>query len=288
MRTSFWALAMTFAVATGSASGQTIGPGNGEHDAALPGGTLQVSTFRPDKCAPKALLVVFHGSDRDAGPYRDRAKSLANKLCAIAVAPKFDAGRFPRDLYQYGGVADHGKLLTSNRSVDFVEPLITWAQGAAGRPGLPYILIGHSAGGQFLSRVAAYSPQHALRIVIANPSTWVMPTVDASVPFGFGKWKPSPEQSLQAYLAQPIVVDLGAIDTGSDNLDITADGQAQGANRLARGRNAFEMGKAAAGSRGWSFNWTLIEVPNVGHSSSRMFNAGETVSALQSAIASGR
>jgi len=281
-------LAVALAIGTGPANGQTIGTGNGEHDVALTGGTLQVSTYRPDKCRPKVLLAVFHGTDRDAGPYRDRAKPLADKLCAIVVSPKFDAGRFPRDLYQYGGVADRGRLLTSNRSVDLVEPLVAWAQNASGQPGLPYILIGHSAGGQFLSRVAAYAPQRALRIVIANPSTWVMPSIDTSVPFGFGKWKPSPEQSLQAYLAQPVIVDLGGIDTGSDGLDVTADGLAQGANRLARGRNAFEMGKAVAASRGWTFNWTLIEVPNVGHSSSRMFNATETVSVLRAATAAVR
>jgi len=62
------------------------------------------------------------------------------------------------------------------------------------------------------------------------------------------------------------------------------DGNAQGANRLERGRNAFDMGKSAAEKNSWAFNWTMIEVPNVGHSSTRMFNAGETVSALRTAL----
>jgi len=145
------------------------------------------------------------------------------------------------------------------------------------------VLIGHSAGGQFVSRVAAFTPTNAARIVIANPSTWVMPNTTTSMPFGFGGLKPAQDadRALSAYLARPIVVDLGGVDTGSEELDVSADAMAQGANRLARGRNAFNSAKAAAESRGWPFSWTLIEVPGVGHSSTKMFVAPQTVAALE-------
>jgi pimeloyl-ACP methyl ester carboxylesterase len=258
--------------------------GEGELSALLPGATLPVSTYRPAKCSPALLLVVFHGTDRNAGPYRDRVRPLAEKLCAVVISPKFDEGRFPRDAYQYGGVADHGRVIPAGaRSVDLVAPLVAWAQEAVGRPGMPYVLIGHSAGGQFLSRVAAYTATGAARIVIANPSTWVMPSITTSMPFGFGGIKPAQdaELALRAYLARPVVVDLGGVDTGSTELDVTVDGMAQGPNRRARGRNAFNSAKAAAESHGWPFNWTLVEVPGVGHSSTKMFNAAETVAALQ-------
>lgn len=258
-----------------------IEPGDGEQSAALPAGPLPVFTYRPATCAPALLLVVFHGTKRDAGPYRDYAKVLADKLCAVVVAPKFDKGRFPSNLYQYGGITDHGHLFpVGNRSVDLVAPIVAWAQEAAGRPGMPYVLIGHSAGAQFLSRVAAYTATGAKRIVLANPSTWVMPTTGTSAPFGFGDIKPSPDEALRAYLAQPVLVALGGIDTGSEELDVTVDGMAQGANRLTRGHNAFNMAKDAAASHGWPLNWTLIEVPDVGHSLIRMFSSLEMAAAL--------
>jgi hypothetical protein len=209
---------------------------------------------------------------------------LRRSSAAVVVSPKFDEGRFPRDGYQHGGVADHGRVLrVGTRAVDLVAPLVTWAQTAAGRPGMPYVPIGHSAGGQFLSRVAAFAQTDAARIVIANPSTRVMPSTTISMPFGFGGIKPAQdaELALRAYLARPIIVDLGGIDTGSAELDVTVDGMAQGANRLARGRNAFNSARAAAESHGWPFDWTLIEVPGVGHSSTTMFNAPQTVTALQ-------
>src|SRR5439155_14488108 len=96
-----------------------IGVSDGELAASLPGATLQVFTYRPAKCSPSLLLMVFHGTERNAGPYRDHARPLADKLCAIVVAPKFDKGRFPKGSYQYGGVADHGRVTpVGSRPVD--------------------------------------------------------------------------------------------------------------------------------------------------------------------------
>jgi len=278
------AVAVDVGTAQAQGSATPIGPGDGEQSASLPGTTLQVFTYRPAKCTPGLLLVVFHGTERNAGPYRDHARPLADKLCATVVAPKFDKGRFPRDAYQYGGVADHGRVVPAGgRPVDLVAPLVSWAQGAAGRADMPYVLIGHSAGAQFLSRVAAFTSPNAVRIVIANPSTWVMPSTTTSAPFGFGGLKPAQEaeRALRAYLGQPVVVDLGGIDTGSEELDVSADGMAQGPYRLARGRNAFNSAKSAAESHGWPFNWTLIEVLGVGHSSTKMFSAPQTIAVLQ-------
>jgi hypothetical protein len=278
------AVAVDVGTAQAQGSATPIESGDGEQSASLPGATLQVFTYRPAKCTLGLLLVVFHGVERNAGPYRDHARPLADKLCAIVVAPKFDRGRFPKDSYQHGGVADHGRVApVGGRPVDLVAPLVAWAQAAAGRPGMPYVLIAHSAGAQFLGRVAAFTPTTAARIVLANPSTWVMPSTSTSVPFGFGGINPGQEAErlLQTYLALPIVVDLGGIDTGSEELDVSADAMAQGPYRLARGRNAYAAAKAAAASRGWPFGWTLVEVPGVGHNSTKMFNAPQTVTELQ-------
>ena len=53
---------------------EIIGPGAGEHSAELMGTPLNVFTWRPDG-PPRLLLVVFHGLNRDAGPYRDNARA---------------------------------------------------------------------------------------------------------------------------------------------------------------------------------------------------------------------
>ena len=83
--------------------------------------------------------------------------------------------------------------------------LLAWATNAAQAPA---VLVGHSAGSQFLDRVAAYAAPAGVPMIIANPSTWVMPSA-APPPFGFGAL---PEAALRTYLALPITVLLGGDD----------------------------------------------------------------------------
>lgn len=257
-----------------------IDAGNGQQSTTIAGKPFTIATYRPKGCSPELLIVVFHGIGRDAGPYRDHARPLADRLCSFVIAPEFDKDRFSHDLYQFGGVAQAGRYVPAGtRPVDLVAPLVAWARTATGKHALPYMLLGHSAGAQFVSRVAAFTPTDAARIVVANPSTWVMPSLGDDVPNGFGG-VPNAEQALRAYLALPLVVLLGQSDTGSRDLDQSAKAMAQGPYRLARGRNAFNAAKAAAASHGWILGWRLVEVPDVGHSATNMFKAPATLAAL--------
>lgn len=268
------------AVLCATAAQAQIAVGSDQRTATIAGKTLGIATYRPGNCSPELLIVVFHGIGRDAAPYRDHARPLADRLCAFVVAPEFDKERFPRDAYQFGGVAQAGRYVPAGaRPVDLVTPLVSWARQAAGKPALPYILLGHSAGAQFVDRVAAFTPTDAARIVVANPSTWVMPTLSDDVPNGFGGVA-NAEQALRAYLALPLIVLLGQEDTGSRDLDQSAKAMAQGAYRLARGRNAFKAAQAASASHGWPLGWRLVEVPGVGHSATNMFKAPATTTAL--------
>jgi hypothetical protein len=150
---------------------------------------------------------------------------------------------------------------------------------------MPYVLLGHSAGAQFVDRVAAFTATDAARIVVANPSTWVMPSLTAAAPFGFlGVEPPSAaEEELRADLARPLVVLLGGADTGTHNLARSPEAMAQGPYRLARGRNAFQMARQVAEQRGWPIHWTLVEVPGVGHDAAAMFSAPQTMAVLEDA-----
>jgi dienelactone hydrolase len=265
----------------GAASAQTIAPGNHEYSVELPETKLNVFTYRPADTAPKLVLIVFHGLNRDAGPYRDNARALADRIGAIVVAPEFDAPRFSTDLYQRGGVATKSGAIVppGKRTVDLIQPLIDWARAASGQPSLPSALIGHSAGGQFLTRIAAYAATDATRIVIANPSTWVLPSTQDAVPYGF-KGMTDSEALLRTYLELPITVLLGANDTGTHNLASEPEALAQGINRLERGRNTFEKARTAAQQHGWPFHWTSAEVPGVGHDSRKMFSSAQAIAAF--------
>ncbi len=261
-----------------------IPEGNGQQTADLDGTALQVFTYRPPGCTPSGILLVFHGLDRNAGPYRDHARPLADALCMIAVAPLFDAQRFPTWRYQRGGLVHDGALLPAQDwTVNLVPRLVAWARARTGRADMPYALIGFSAGGQFLSRVAAYVPLTETRIVIGSPSTWVLPTRDSPAPYGFGGVLPPAEgeAALRRYLAAPVTVLLGEKDTGSKNLADSAEAKAQGATRFARGQNAFAQAKAAAEAHGWAFGWKIASVPDVGHDAKRIFASPQALAALR-------
>ena len=140
-----------------------------------------------------------------------------------------------------------------------------------------------TAGGQFLSRVAAYVPNDATRIVVVNPSTWVRPSLEVPAPFGFGTVSDQAggADALRRYLAEPITVLLGNEDVGSRDLAMGAEAEAQGGTRLERGQNVFREAEVAARKHGWTFNWRLILVPGVGHSAAGMFASDQALAALQ-------
>ena len=144
-------------------------------------------------------------------------------------------------------------------------------------------LFGHSAGGQFLSRISAFSlPFDADRIIIANPSVHVVPTVSETVPYGFGGLfeEDEAEARIKQYLGLPISIYLGEEDIHSKYLVVNESANRQGDNRLHRGRNIFHRARQLADERNWSFNWRLVEAAGVGHSSKGMLQAPEMITAL--------
>jgi poly(3-hydroxybutyrate) depolymerase len=261
----------------------SIRPGLDEQQVKFNGTALDVFTYRPEQCAPRALLLVFHGMKRNAGTYREAARKLADRNCLIIVAPLFDKRRFPTWSYQRGGIARDGAVRPQRDwTVNYVPDIADWARRATGLE--DYYLIGHSAGAQFLSRVAAFAATQAKRIVIANPSTHVMPSLDVKAPYGLAGAYPDAEgtAALQRYLQQPVTILLGGDDDDEESEDLsrTEEAMQQGATRLQRGLNAFRAGEKAAADRGWAFNWRMAEVPGVGHSARRMFGSREAQDAL--------
>jgi hypothetical protein len=253
----------------------------GRRIADVRGMRMEVFTYRP-QCAQPSLLLVFHGAQRDAEDYRDYARPIADRLCMLVIAPRFDRKRFPSWRYQRGGIVDDG-VLQSPRDFTgrLVLDLVDWARRQEGRS-LAYSLLAHSAGGQFLDRLVAFVPNEAKRVVIANPGTYVLPSLTVDVPYGLGNIYSGAEgeDALRRYLQQPLTIYLGEADDQDDEQNNTAQARAQGASRHERGLNAFKAGQAAAQARGAAFNWRLVELPGVGHDAAKMFAAPQAVQAL--------
>lgn len=269
---------------------EPIPAGSNQRSVTIGDETIELHTYKPPQYAGGPILLVLHGLGTNAPGYRDYAVPLADQLGFLVISPLFDRKRFPTWRYQTGGIVRHQRV----EGEFAVEPEAQWmgrtfldiikaVRAAENRPDLAYSLIGHSAGGQTLSRFAAFVPHQAKHIVIANPSTWVWPSREERFPFGFGGLpaKMADDAALQRYLAQSVTLLLGTADIkrGAD-LNVSAGAERQGSNRLERGHNAFRAAQQLAKERGWTFNWKLVEVPEVGHSARRMFGSAEAQAAL--------
>ncbi|KAA0969992.1 alpha/beta fold hydrolase [Pseudomonas sp. ANT_H12B] len=167
------------------------------------------------------------------------------------------------------------------------------------------VIAGHSGGAQVVQRYALLSHDQPafkeagvqVRYVIANPSSYAYFDERRPVAFShagcadFNRWKyglsdlpayadgQTPAQLKESYVKRDVVYLLGQQDTDPNHpaLDKRCEAKAQGANRLARGRNYFEYLKRLQPQ---GLNQQLIEVPGVGHDGDGMFTSPEGQKAL--------
>jgi pimeloyl-ACP methyl ester carboxylesterase len=251
--------------------------GQGKFEVELGGKPIEVFTYKPASFKGGPMLVVFHGTLRNAEEYRDNARSMGDRFGMLIVTPKFDRQRFPDAKYNRGGLVDSaGHLNPKDQwTWSYIPALVAEIRRREGSPEMPCYFIGHSAGAQFAERLAAFVPTDARNIIVANAGVHLFPTRDMPFSFGFGGLpeEVSGDEQLRSFLRQPLTIYLGTADTNRDNdLFVGEQGDQQGRNRLERGRNFFKMGEELARSKGWEFHWRLVEAPGVSHDGQKMFN----------------
>ncbi len=245
--------------------------------------TLEVATYRPASYTNGPLLIVIHGMNRNAGDYRNNAMTLSDRLNVLVVAPGFDTNQFASESFQRGGITRRGKVQPQEQwTFALIPKLVEEVRRLEARPDLPYYLIGHSAGGQFLTRLASFLPGEAQRIIAGNPGSSLFPTREFSFPYGFSSLpeEVGGDEAIKRYLAAPLTLLLGEADTGSRNLDVTPTAMKQGDTRIERGRTCFRLAEELGRERGWPFHWQKIEVPGIGHNSNQLFSDPRTLRAF--------
>jgi alpha-beta hydrolase superfamily lysophospholipase len=267
-----------------------IAVGKGQLTIDIDGTAIDVYTYKPERYTGGAVLLTLHGVGRNAEGYRDHAIPLAERHGLLVAAPRFDRERFPTWRYQHGAIARRPARGASYQALPEDEhtgpvflKIVEAIRTVEGKRDAPFYLLGHSGGGQALSRVAGFLDTGAKRIVIANPGSYLWPSLDVAFPDGYGGLPQArSDAALRRYLAQPITLLLGTADVKQDaDLTLRESAAAQGANRYERGHNAYRAAQSLANARGWAFNWKLIEVPGVGHSARRMFGSDAAASAFE-------
>ncbi len=241
------------------------------------GTPIEVYTYKPENYRGERMILVFHGTLRNADEYRDHSVEMAKRFRALVAAPKFDEERFPYQRYHLGGVLNDDGTARPREEWTFsmIPELAKQLLAIEGRPKMPYSIIGHSAGGQFVMRMAAFVDTGAERIVSANPGTHLFPTRDLPYPYGFGNLPEelSNDEAIRRYLAQPLTVYLGTTDVIHDQYFPRGElAFRQGDSRWERGQNNYALARRIAEERGWEFGWSLVEARGVGHDHEKMFN----------------
>ncbi|MCW1916082.1 alpha/beta hydrolase [Luteolibacter sp. GHJ8] len=191
----------------------------------------------------------------------------------LLVVPEFDRVRFDVEAYQEGGVMRKGKLQPKAQwTFNYLAPLLAQVFEREGRD-LPYYLVGHSAGAQFLGRMAALYPNEAKRMVLVNPGSLIFPDRDQAYPYGFGGLPDelASDTALRRYLAAPLTLYLGTGDVGLKDLSTGKRAMRQGPTRIERGRNCHEEARQLAETKAWALSWKRVEAEGLDHGSRPMW-----------------
>jgi pimeloyl-ACP methyl ester carboxylesterase len=247
--------------------------------------TLIVAPFFPDtRDGTQALLASDLAWRRDSGSQATYDAAMGG----ISVAP------------------------TQVSAFKVVDDLVANIANSGRFPNLASITVaGHSGGGQFAQRYAAggnrVSVPAAIRLhyVVANPSSYLYldpkrPASGSMITFtipsstlcrwynvyGYGlddlvkntyMNTLTPAQIVSRYTPRKVTYLLGALDTGTSNLDTSCYASAQGYNRYTRGTAYSNYLKKYFPS---ATNHVRVVVPNVGHTASGMFRSTQGLGVL--------
>jgi pimeloyl-ACP methyl ester carboxylesterase len=280
---ALWARGRTGPGTVSPASPDAFPEGKGLVVADFGGTPLNLHSYKPGTYRGDGFILLFHGASRAAEAYRDNAAGMAEAFGRLVVVPEFDLERFPTRTYQSGGVfREDGSVADAEEwTYAFVPRIVAYIRAREGHPALPYLLVGFSAGGQFVGRMAALLDTDAERIVAMAAGSCLFPTRDLSFGLGFGGLPEelSSDERIRRYLAQPLTIYVGTGDTELAQLP-TGDAYRQGVHRYSRNLRWFNEAMDLAYQREWDFNWRLVIADGPGHSPPDMFNHPQVGNAL--------
>ncbi len=247
------------------------------------GTALNLWVYKPDNYIGDGFIILFHGASRAAEAYRDNSAGFAEEYGRMVIVPEFDRERFPNRLYQMGGaLTEDGTVAPEDeRTFAYVPKLVQHIREREGKPDLPYILLGYSAGAQFVERMASFMDTDAERLIAMSPGSSMFPTRDMDYGLGFGglpeEW--SSDERIRRYLALPLTIAIGTADTEMGQLP-QGDAYDQGVHRYSRNIRWFNTAMDLAYHNEWDFNWRLVTFHGAGHPPPEMFNHPQIGNAL--------
>ena len=239
--------------------------------------SIRVWTYKPAVWQEGGdVLFVMHGMSRNAEEYLDTWIGTADAKNTLLIAPEFDNPfyRYVTNDYQDGNLftalgfanpPSEWAYATIEKVVDHLNVVNGWSIAS-------YDMFGHSAGGQFVQKMAMLAPKSRLRTgIAANAGAYTFPDRDIAFPYGLKGVDPAAIDPGKSF-GRNVIILLGENDADANQgvLDESPPAMRQGPHRLARGQNLFEAARAMAAENGLPFEWRLEIVPGVGHENQKM------------------
>ena len=236
--------------------------------------SIKVWTYKPENWNDKNKIVfVMHGGGRNADDYLNAWIELANKNDLLIIAPEFENkfSKYTTNDYQEGNLFTF--FGTENPKAEWaftvVENIFDHIKSVNNITNEKYDIFGHSAGGQFVHRMVMLMPESRIGTAIAaNSGFYSLPNENLEFPYGI---KNTPTDLQKSYKKRLVVL-LGELDNDPSlgtfrRTDLAME---QGANRLERGTNFYNVNKELGNTNNWEFNWTIDTVKNIGHNYLKM------------------
>jgi pimeloyl-ACP methyl ester carboxylesterase len=245
------------------------------------GRPVKVWYYNPARFSAGGGKVIFamHSSDRDAKAVRAQWRSYADLHGALILAPEFSREYYPKGRHYNRGNVRNSKgqiQQASDWTFNTIEEIFDLVRGEFPAAPNRYSLQGHSAGGQFVHRMAMMSPDYRIETAVAANSGWyLLPDENYNYPCGVSNVSKN-QQNLSSGYARNLVVALGTKDNDPNAKWLNHDSCAemQGSHRYARGKFFYDYARKDAANRGVAFNWKLVEVQEARHNSADMLQAG--------------
>lgn len=242
-----------------------------------PSRPVKVWMFVPDGCTSACpLQFVMHGVKRNGEDYLDNTVELANTARFVVIAPEFSRAVFPKD-EDYSLGRSLSEVDPEKWAFAVPEHLFDELRARFGFSATSYRLFGHSAGGQFVHRLHLFYPNHrAQPIIAANPGwytqfEWGGAAKGYRFPYNTVGSKVDAVRACTA-LSRDFTLMLGDadIDASDPSLNKSAGANAQGRDRLTRGKAFFDNAQAAALALKCEFKWRKVVIPGVAHDGAKM------------------
>lgn len=226
------------------------------------------------------ITIVMPGTMRNAEDYTRNWRAFADR--SLVLVPEFTRTDWPGSRrYALGNVVAHHRgtrTLNPPRSWAFsvIEAIHERVRRRFGVEDERFDLWGHSAGAQFVHRMALLRPRAAVRSHVAAGAGWYT-APDLATPFPYGLGDPLlgfTDADLAAYTSRPLTFMRGTDDTERDgHLRTSPEAERQGPHRFARAafmlRKGFEANPACG--------WRLVDVAGAGHEPSKMAAAAQSL-----------